>query len=68
MRYFKVTEKELQSLQAVSDSMAAMSNDDPDFSKEAINGTKAIDAILKRSGLQRKALTHKTLPHIDNIR
>jgi len=53
-KYFKVTEKELIALQEVSDSMLGMSGSgNPDFDHEAERGGKAIDAILKRAGLQR---------------
>jgi hypothetical protein len=53
-KYYKVTEKELAALKAVSDSMSAMSGScDDSFIDEPNKGVKAIDAILKRAGLER---------------
>lgn len=53
-KYFKITEKELIALQEVSDSMLGMTGSgNSDFDKDAEHGAKAIDAILKRAGLQR---------------
>ena len=55
-KYFKVTEKELIALQDFSDSMLGMTESgNSDFDQEAQRGAKAIDAILKRAGLQRNS-------------
>lgn len=53
-KYFKVTERELKVLKAVSDSMFSMAGCcDEDFCTEATKGKAAIDSILKRHGLER---------------
>jgi hypothetical protein len=53
-KYYKITEKELSALKDVADTMDGMSGcEDQGFNDEADRGTKAINAIMKRAGLQR---------------
>lgn len=65
--YYKITEKELLALLEISDSMCGMAGGgNDDFDKEAKQGEKAINSILKRAGLKRVARQEQSIS-IENI-